>query len=168
MKLKGQTTRLYKTFIEVRYLCFLFSPVKQDPMCLAHIEYIVHLEYVYHIHMNKYHKTSYIRRTLGGNNCRSLKCSWSIACRRCSNYIFVLHLTFGLKGFGKERRKAVRESFKYSDLVRLVLETWRYAQVAGMCWLCMETTIITYGGSCLWWDILSLITDGKDRLCVTY
>ena len=30
-------------------------------------------------------------------NCWSLRCSWSIACRRCSNYIFILHLTLGFK-----------------------------------------------------------------------
>ena len=28
-------------------------------------------------------------------NCWSLGCIWSIACRRCSNYIFILHLIFG-------------------------------------------------------------------------
>ena len=28
-------------------------------------------------------------------NCWSLRCSWSIACRRCSNYIFILQLIFG-------------------------------------------------------------------------
>ena len=30
-------------------------------------------------------------------NCRSLRCSWSIACRRCSNYIFILHSTLALQ-----------------------------------------------------------------------
>ena len=28
-------------------------------------------------------------------NCWSLRCSWSIACRRCSNYIFILQWTLG-------------------------------------------------------------------------
>ena len=35
-------------------------------------------------------------------NCRSLRCSWSIACRRCSNYIFILDLTPGFKGLAKD------------------------------------------------------------------
>ena len=34
-------------------------------------------------------------------NCWSLRCSWSIACRRCSNYIFILDLTPGFNGLGK-------------------------------------------------------------------
>ena len=59
-------------------------------------------------------------------NCRSLRCSWSIACRRCSNYIFILDLTSGFKGFGKESRRTVWESFKCFDLVCLILETWQY------------------------------------------
>ena len=57
--------------------------------------------------------------------CRSVRCSWSITCRRCSNYIFILDLTFGSKGFGKDSRKTVRESFKCWDLVHLILETLR-------------------------------------------
>ena len=55
-------------------------------------------------------------------NCWSLRCSWSIACRRCSNYIFILDLTSGFKGFGRESRKTLRESFKCWDFVWLILE----------------------------------------------
>ena len=33
--------------------------------------------------------------------CCSLRCSWSIACRRCSNYIFILDLTPGLNALTK-------------------------------------------------------------------
>ena len=40
-------------------------------------------------------------------------------------YIFILYLTSGFKGFGKDSRKTVRESYKCWDLVRLILETWR-------------------------------------------
>ena len=61
-------------------------------------------------------------------NCRSLRCSWSIACRRCSNYIWVIDLTSGFKGFGKDSHRTVWESFKCWDLVRLILETWRYTK----------------------------------------
>ena len=49
-----------------------------------------------------------------------------MACRRCSNHIFILDLTSGFKGFGKDSRKTVRESWECLDLVRLILETWRY------------------------------------------
>ena len=39
-------------------------------------------------------------------NCWSLRCSWSIACRRCSNYIFILHLTLGLNLLRKDKMEA--------------------------------------------------------------
>ena len=50
-------------------------------------------------------------------NCRSLRCSWSIACRRCDNYIFILDLTPGLKGLGKDDFKTRWESFKFWGFV---------------------------------------------------
>ena len=59
-------------------------------------------------------------------DCWSLRCSWSIACRRCSNYIFILNLTPGFNGLGKDNYKMIREAFKFWDLVRLILETLRY------------------------------------------
>ena len=46
-------------------------------------------------------------------NCWSLRCSWSIACRRCSNYIFILNLTPGFNGLGKDDCKTRWESFKF-------------------------------------------------------
>ena len=42
-------------------------------------------------------------------NCWSLRCSWSIACRRCSNYIFVLRLTPGFNILRKHNCKSRRE-----------------------------------------------------------
>ena len=59
-------------------------------------------------------------------NCWSLSCSWSMACRRCSNYIFILNLTSGFNGLGKDNYQMRREAFKFWDLVRLILETLRY------------------------------------------
>ena len=55
-------------------------------------------------------------------HCRSLRCSWSIACRRCSNYIFILDLTPGFIGLGKDNCKTRWETFKFVDLVCLILE----------------------------------------------
>ena len=43
-------------------------------------------------HCRKYRQTSNIRRTFVGYNCWSRRCSCSIACRRCSNCIFILDL----------------------------------------------------------------------------
>ena len=56
----------------------------------------------------------------------SLRCSWSIACRRCSNYIFILNLTPGSNGLGKDNCKTRWEAFIFWDWVRLILENWRY------------------------------------------
>ena len=49
-------------------------------------------------------------------NCWLLKCSWSIACRRCSNYIFILNVTLGFNGLGRYNCKTRRESFKVLGL----------------------------------------------------
>ena len=59
-------------------------------------------------------------------NCWSLRCSWSIACWRCSNYIFILDLTPGFNGLGKDDYMTRWESFKFWDLVRLILEILRH------------------------------------------
>ena len=72
--------------------------------------------------MSHYRQVSNIRQL----NCWSLRCSWSIACRRCSNYIFILDLTPGFNGLGKDDWKTRWESFKFWDLVHLILEILRY------------------------------------------
>ena len=74
------------------------------------------------------HQTSNISRTFVGNKIvdHSDACSWSIACRRCSNYIFIRDLTPGFNGLGNDNRKTGRESFKFWDLVRLILGILRY------------------------------------------
>ena len=48
-------------------------------------------------------------------NCWSLRCSWSIACRRCSNYIFILNLTHGFNRLGEDNCKTRGETFKFWD-----------------------------------------------------
>ena len=68
------------------------------------------------------HKAHFSRQL----NCWSLRCSWSIACQRCSNYIFILNLTLGFNGLGKNNYKMTREAYKFWDLVRHILETLRY------------------------------------------
>ena len=57
---------------------------------------------------------------IGQLNCWSLRCSWSIACQRCSNYIFTLDLTPGFNGLGKDNCKTRREIFRFWDLVQLI------------------------------------------------
>ena len=78
----------------------------------------------------KYFKTHFSRQL----NCWSLRCSWSIACRRCSNYIFILNLTPGFNGLGKDNYKMRREAFQFWDLVRLILETLWYLHGGVPCW----------------------------------
>ena len=59
-------------------------------------------------------------------NCWSLRCSWSITYRRCSNYIFILNLTPGFNGLGKSNYKMRRETCKFWDLMWHILEVWWY------------------------------------------
>ena len=70
-------------------------------------------------------QVSNIRRLSRQLNCLLLRCCWSIACRRCSNYIFILYLTPGFNRLDKDKCKTRRESFKFSDLVPLILEILR-------------------------------------------
>ena len=53
-------------------------------------------------------------------NCWSLRCSWSIACQPCSNYIFILNLTPGFNGLAKGSCKTKRQSLKFWDSVCLI------------------------------------------------
>ena len=62
-----------------------------------------------------YRKVSNIIRTLVGNKIVELRCSRSSACRRCSNYIFILYLTPGFNGFVKDNCKMRRETFMFWD-----------------------------------------------------
>ena len=55
-----------------------------------------------------------------------MACRLDNACRRCSNYIFILDLTHGFIGLGKYNCKTRREAFKFGDLARLILEVLRY------------------------------------------
>ena len=50
------------------------------------------------------------------------------ACRRCSNYIFILDLAPGFSGLGKDNCETKRKTFKCWDLVRLILVVWQYMQ----------------------------------------
>ena len=58
----------------------------------------------------------------------SLRCSWNITCRRCSNYIFIPDLTPGSNGIGTGNGETRRETFRFGGLVRLTLEVWWYAK----------------------------------------
>ena len=72
---------------------------------------------------------SHIRdKTVGNKNVDNSDVVWSIACRRCSNYIFILNLTPGFNGLSEDNCMKIQETFKFWDLVRLILEVLRY------CW----------------------------------
>ena len=58
-------------------------------------------------------------------NCWSFRCSWSITCRRCSNYIFIFDLIPGFNILHKDYNMR-RETFKFWNLVRFILEIWWY------------------------------------------
>ena len=64
-------------------------------------------------------KIKYNQHLSRQQNCWSLRCSWSIACRCCSNYIFILKLTPEFSGLSKDNWKTRREISKFWDLVCL-------------------------------------------------
>ena len=77
-----------------------------------------------------YRHISNISRTFSRQlNAWSLRCSWSIAWRRCSIYIFILDLTPSFNGLGKDNCKTRGETIKFWDLVRLILETSWYIEL---------------------------------------
>ena len=59
-------------------------------------------------------------------SCWSFKYSWSITCRRCSNYILILDFTPGFNELDIDNCNTRRETFEDWDLVRLLLEGWLY------------------------------------------
>ena len=69
--------------IWICYQCMLYNDIHLDRECLCHAIKRSGLP------SNLSH-VSHIRRYY---NCWSLRCSWSIACRWCSNYIFIFDLT---------------------------------------------------------------------------
>ena len=44
---------------------------------------------------------------------------------RCSNYIYILHLTPGFNWLVKDNCKTRQKTFKFWDLERVVLDVWR-------------------------------------------
>ena len=61
---------------------------------------------------NTYRQTSNSSRTLVGNELLITQCNWSLACQRCSKYIFILDLTPDINGLGKDNCKMGRETLK--------------------------------------------------------
>ena len=72
----------------------------------------------YNVPSNLYYKPHLSRQW----TCWSLRCRWSIAYRRCSNYIFIIDLTPDFNGLAKDNCKTRREPFKLCDLVRLIFQ----------------------------------------------
>ena len=79
---------------------------------------------------------------VGNKTVESLRCSWSIACPRCSNCIFILDFTPGFNGLGKDSCKTKRETFRFQYLVQLMVEVRRYtSQMRECCWLSYHNAI---------------------------
>ena len=56
----------------------------------------------------------------------SFRCSWSIACRRFSSWVFILDLLPGFNGLGKDNYKTRREKVQLGELVLLISDVWRH------------------------------------------
>ena len=67
-------------------------------------------------------------------------------------YIFILDLlTSGFKVFGKDSHKTVRESFKCWDLVRLILDTWRYIRITRYEDISLPAAVVQMLSYICWW-----------------
>ena len=87
------------------------------------------------VYQHTYCKTSDIKSTSVENKIVDHSCSWSITCRRCSNYVFIPDITAGFNGSGKDHCMMTPETFEFGDLVWLILEIWQYltiCQIWGM------------------------------------
>ena len=94
----------------------------------------------------KYRKTSNISSTLVCNKIvdNSDVVGASIACRRCSKYIFILNLTPGFNGLSDDNCKRIQETFKFWDLVELMLEGLRYTvSCYNGVYYSQDTTVLT-------------------------
>ena len=96
--------------------------------------------FVEHFHamcILSYRLPSNIRRTLVGNTFVDHPDVLGAACRRCSNYIFILDLTPGFNGLRKDNCKARREWVKFWDLVRVILRdfTVRNSVIIKQIWI---------------------------------
>ena len=71
----------------------------------------------------EYHQTSNISRSLVDNTIVD-HADVTGASPIGPNYMFILDLTRGFNGLDKGNNKTRRETFKFRDLVRLILEVW--------------------------------------------
>ena len=111
-----------------------------------------------------YCQTSNIRHTLVGNK---IVDRWDVvgstACRRCSNYIFILDLTPGFNIWHKDNCMARRQTFQFRDLVHFIKEVLRYIPaipkfyVYAIICLCPKFNAIFSQSDCVMtvWDELS-------------
>ena len=74
-------------------------------------------------HFSMYCQTSNIRCTIG-NKIVDQSDVIGASPLRCCNYIFILNLTPGFNGLGKETCKTRQGTFKFWDLVHLIFEVW--------------------------------------------
>ena len=77
----------------------------------------------WHAPWNAYRQVSNIRRTLVSNKVVDHS---DVVGASPSNYIFILHLTLGLNILRKDSCKPRRETYKFWDLVCLILDVLRY------------------------------------------
>ena len=110
LQVLGSMGRLYMLY---KILCYMDLYCNRSATCV-------------YIPSSLQYKTHFNRQL----NCWLLRCSWSIACRRCSNYIFILHMTLGFNVLHKNNCKPRRETFQFWDLVRLILEILRYIDIS--------------------------------------
>ena len=76
----------------------------------------------------------------------------NITCQCCSNYIFILNLTYGFNGMAKDSCKTQQEAFKFWDLEHLILEIGRYMKKLAPSWYFNKISIFWVQGDHIFYD----------------
>ena len=104
------------------FICFIAEQIIHNSYVLVHF---ILPEYCCCCHVNKFFEGEQIQSVFISQNVGTLK----IANMQnfCSGvYIFILDLKPGFNGLGKDSCKTRRKTFKFGDLMWLILEIWRY------------------------------------------
>ena len=112
-----------------RWLALLMSHVMHGDVIICLLGNIFTMINIWN-RLSYYRQVSNIRGTLVGNKIFDHS---DVACRRYSNYIFILDLTPGFTGLGEDNCTTRRETSKFGDLVRLILEILWYYVDLGIC-----------------------------------
>ena len=100
-----------------------------------------HHEKIKYTGINAHHMVNFVLQSVtnpGCNYCQTSDISYTLGdkilqtCQCCSICIFYLNFTPGFNGLGKNYCKTRSETFKFLDLMCLILEVWQYMIISDL------------------------------------